>query len=320
MTVDDPQRDDSAGEPATAAALERRRRRRERRAQRRNHPWFRVYRRHVRPLFSKRLSALSRLVMPALYQGYSWLVWRTSRLEGAREFVRIVDVARDRDGCVGLLWHEEVFTVAYAYPALGIHPHTLASVGEAGEMIARMLLRNGFVVFRGGSTTGRSRRREGILDAMIDHMRTTPQVIYGLTVDGSKGPPYRMKSGGIIIARECGKPLMLARTWYKRMIRLPTWDRMAIPLPFNVISYSLRGPFEVPAEASTPEGLERFRRKLEAELIELAAESYANFGQKRPTKLVPDSPVPSATVRLDRGAAAHLGTAADARTDPSPAA
>jgi hypothetical protein len=165
----------------------------------------------------------------------------------------------------------------------------LASVGESGELIARMLALCGFVVFRGGSTTGRSRRREGALEEMIDYMRTHDQVIYGLTVDGSKGPPYRMKTGGIVIARECGKPVVLARTWYRRCLRLPTWDRMALPLPFNVIRYYLRGPYLVPDNARSAAGLEDFRLHLENDLIDLAAQSYDDMGQARPANLVKQS-------------------------------
>ena len=247
----------------------------------------RFLRDRIRPIFSKRLSRLAALLFPRLYLLYMRLVWATSRIEGGEQFTRIVRVGREHDGVVGLLWHEEVATVTYAYPYLGISPHTLASLGESGEFIARMLQLSGFVVFRGGSTTGRARRREGTLREMIDHMRSTREVIYGLTVDGSKGPPYRMKTGGIIIARECGKPIMLARTWYKRCVRLPTWDRMAIPLPFNVIRYYLRGPYFVPESARSEDGLERFRLQLENDLIELAAESDRDFGQARPQNLVP---------------------------------
>lgn len=247
----------------------------------------RFLRDRIRPIFSQRLSRLAALLVPRLYLLYMRLVWATSRIEGGEEFTRIVRVGREHDGVVGLLWHEEVATVAYAYPYLGISPHTLASLGESGELIARMLQLSGFVVFRGGSTSGNARRREGTLREMIDHMKSTREVIYGLTVDGSKGPPYRMKTGGIIIARECGKPIMLARTWYKRCARLPTWDRMAIPLPFNLIRYYLRGPYIVPDSARSDEGLERFRLQLENDLIELAAESYRDLGQARPRNLVP---------------------------------
>lgn len=219
---------------------------------------------------------------------YMRLVWSTSRVDPGT-FLEFKDVIAAHNGAVGLLWHEEVMTVAYGYAYLGFRPHTLASVGPSGEVIARMLARCGFVVFRGGSTTHRSRRREGVLQEMIEHMRTTDEVVYGLTVDGSKGPPYRMKSGGIVIARECEKPIALARTWFKRYIRLPTWDRMVVPLPFNVIRYYWKGPFLVPENAATPEGLETFRLQLENDLIDLAARSYADMGQRRPKNLVKEN-------------------------------
>jgi lysophospholipid acyltransferase (LPLAT)-like uncharacterized protein len=254
-------------------------------ARRKRGPLARAFRRHVRPLFSKRLSRLAAAVVPVLYVLYMRLVWATSRIEGRERFV-LNDIADAHDGAVSLLWHEEVFTVAYGYPYVGIQGHTLASVGESGEVITRMLERCGYVVFRGGSSSGPTRRREGVVEEMIDHMRRTPRVIYGLTVDGSKGPPYRMKTGGIVIARECGKPIVLVRTWYKRALRLKTWDRMAIPLPFNVIGYYLRGPYHVPPDAGTEEGLARFRAELENDLVELAAQSYADMGQPVPRSLV----------------------------------
>jgi lysophospholipid acyltransferase (LPLAT)-like uncharacterized protein len=245
----------------------------------------RLFRSKIRPLFSRRLSRLAAYLVPPLYLLYMRLVWRTSRIE-THNFLTLKEIIAEHNGAVGLLWHEEVMTVAFGYAYLGFRPHTLASVGESGELIARLLQRCRFVVFRGGSTTHRSRRREGALNEMIEHMQTHDAVIYGLTVDGSKGPPYRLKTGGIIIARECHKPIILARTWYKRCIRLPTWDRMALPLPFNVIGYYLRGPYMVPENAHTAAGLEQFRLQLENDLIDLAARSYDDVGQPRPANLV----------------------------------
>ncbi len=256
-----------------------------RRRARRRGPVAQFIRSRLRPIFSRRLAALAATVVPALYMFYMRLVWATSRVDG-RDFLRLKEIIAQYNGAVGLLWHEEVMTVAFGYYYLGFRPHTLASVGESGELISRMLARCGFVVFRGGSTTGRSRRREGALEEMIAHMRTHDEVIYGLTVDGSKGPPYRMKTGGVIIARECGKPVILARTWYKRCFRLPTWDRMALPLPFNVIRYYLRGPYMVPESARDAPGLEEFCLQVENDLIDLAAQSYDDMGQARPPNLV----------------------------------
>lgn len=255
-------------------------------ARKRSQSWVvRTFRSKIRPIFSRRLANLAAAVVPHLYMFYMRLVWATSRIEG-RDFVRLKQISKDHNGAVALLWHEEVMTVAFGYYYLGLRGHTLASLGESGELITRMLKLCNFVVFRGGSTTGRSRRREGTLQELIDHMQTHDDVIYGLTVDGSKGPPYRLKTGGIIIARDCGRPVALVRTWYKRCLRLATWDRMAIPLPFNVIRYYLRGPFMVPASAYTDEGLEQFRLEMENNLIDLAAQSYVDMGQARPANLV----------------------------------
>ncbi len=216
---------------------------------------------------------------------YMRLVWLTSRIEG-RDFVELNAWARKHKGVICLLWHEEVFTVAYGYYWLGIRIHTLASLGEAGEVITRMLKLCKAVVFRGGSSSGTARKREGVLDDLIHHMQTNEPVTLGITVDGSKGPPYRMKMGGVVVARDSDRPIALVRTWYKRCIRLKTWDRMAVPLPFNRIRYYLRGPYFVPESAQTQEGLEAFRLELENALIDLAGESYDEMGHPRPQNLV----------------------------------
>ena len=257
-----------------------------RRPPRQRGPVANFWRERIRPVFSRRLSRLATILVPHLYMGYMRFVWSTSRVEGIDEFARLRSIIEDRDGAVGLLWHEEVMTVAFGYFWVGFPAQTLASLGESGDLIARMLAMCRFVVFRGGSTTGKSRRREGVLRDMIDHMRSHRRVIYGITVDGSKGPAYRMKTGGVVIARECDRPIILARTWYKRCLRLPTWDRMAVPLPFNVIRYYLRGPFEVPPSAATEDGLERFTVEIENELVALARQSYVDLGPRIPGNLV----------------------------------
>jgi lysophospholipid acyltransferase (LPLAT)-like uncharacterized protein len=230
------------------------------------------------------LVGLAYAVVPVLYVAYMRFVYATSRVR-AKDFARLHDIIREHDGAVGLLWHEEVFTVAYGYPHLGFRPHTLASLGRIGELITRLLLRCGFVVFRGGSSSKPSRHRADVVPELIEHMRSHHEVIYGLTVDGSQGPPYRMKRGGVVVARECGRPVVLVRTWYRRCLRLPTWDRTAIPLPWNEIVYTIAGPYAVPADAASDAGLTGFVLELEDRLIELALRSYAELGQKPPAAL-----------------------------------
>jgi hypothetical protein len=248
---------------------------------RRRGPWRRL-RHRLRPLVNRPLYAAALALAPRIYMLYMRFVFATSRVQ-LGNFPELKQLADAHDGFVGLLWHEEVFTVAYGYHYAGFRPHTLANTSNAGEIITRLLQRCGFTVFRGGSGRA-SRRVDGVLLDMIEHMQKNSGVVYGLTVDGSKGPPYRMKSGGIVIASRCGKPLVLARTWYARCVRLRSWDRTAIPLPFNRIRYWWRGPYFAPPELTTG-ALEALRLRLESDLIDLAAESYAEMGQPRPANL-----------------------------------
>jgi hypothetical protein len=226
-------------------------------------------------------------VLPRVYVAYMWFVWKTSRIEdcGLESLHAII---RANDGTVGLLWHEEVFSVAWAYRHF--RPHTLASLGDAGEVIAKLLLLCGFTVFRGGSSNRASRRRSEVLEDMIQHMRETREVIYGITVDGSAGPKYYLKRGGIEIARACGKPVITVRTWPKRYIRLPTWDRMIVPLPFNHVKQYMVGPWFPPPDADDPAVFEAFRRRVEDAMVELAERSHRDFGHApppRPPRVIP---------------------------------
>jgi hypothetical protein len=223
-------------------------------------------------------------ILPLLYRGYMALVWRTSRIED-RGVSGIEAIRAAHGGAVALLWHEEVATAPYAYPQLGFRPHTLASMSDSGQIVTRLLESCGYRVFRGGSSRRGSRRRHTVLARMIEHMRGRDDVIYGITVDGSHGPPYRMKRGGAFIARESGRPVVLVRTWTRRCLRLRSWDRLAIPLPWNEIRYSMRGPYPVPEDAGTRAGFERFCARLEADLLDLAAESYEALDQPVPGAL-----------------------------------
>ena len=255
-----------------------------RRRRRRERGRLRSLRHALRPWITRPLMRINLVLFPACYMLYMRLVWATSRIVD-HGLGRLFAISAEHNGAVGLLWHEEVMTVAWGYAYMGFRPHTLASLSNDGAVITRMLERCGFVVFRGGSSDRDSRRVSNVTADLIDHMNKTDGVIYGLTVDGSKGPPYRLKRGGVVIARECGRPIVLVRTWYRRCLRLRTWDRTAIPLPFNRIHYYMEGPYFAPADAHTEDGLERFRLRLERDLIALAARSYDDLGQPRPENL-----------------------------------
>ncbi len=221
--------------------------------------------RQVKKALTRALLALNWAVVPRLYMAWMWLVFRTSRVEDVG--LDIEQLRPAYGGAVGALWHDEVVTVAYAFRKY--HGHTLASHGDFGELITRMLQMCNFTVFRGGSSSGRSRRSTQVLNDMIEHMNANENVIYGITVDGSKGPPYRMKKGACIVASQCAKPLFIERTWFRSYARLANWDRTLVPMPFNRIVHAFAGPYLPPPPDSPDEDIEAFRRHVENELLEL---------------------------------------------------
>lgn len=220
----------------------------------------------VRRWLSARLIGLAAIVLPRLYMAYMHLVRVTSREDGSRLDDVLFDAANRHDRAVCALWHEEVFTVAFNYRHF--HGHTLASVSDFGEVISEMLRLCNFVVFRGGS--GSKSRRRDVLGDLIEHMQTVPRVIYGLTVDGSQGPVYRLKPGAVLIAKACRAPLVLVRTHYTRGLTLNTWDRTQIPLPFTRRLTLASGPYWIAPDADDA-ACEALRQHLENELLELTA-------------------------------------------------
>jgi lysophospholipid acyltransferase (LPLAT)-like uncharacterized protein len=203
-----------------------------------------------------------------------WFVYKTSRV--VHENTDLLWLLRERyGGLVGIMWHQEVFMVAWAFRHY--EGHTLASPSEFGNIITGLLKRNGFVVFRGGSTNSRSRHRR-VLPDMIRHMQEVPGVAFGITCDGTNGPPYKVKTGSITIAHAGAKPMIVARTWCKRRIDLPGWDRSYIPLPFNHIVQAFAGPYFVPVGADDPAVLEAFRAEIENELLELTYYVHQQIG------------------------------------------
>ena len=212
------------------------------------------------------------------------LVWATSRVD-SDDFERMNELCREHGGLVNLFLHEGVMILGAAYPRAGVKAWGLVSLGDAGDVLARILEYCGHGVVRGGSSQRASRRNENVIEQLVELVSSRDDVILGFAVDGTKGPAYRLKRGGLVVARACHCPIVLVRIWTRRHFRVRSWDRFAIPLPFNEIRYSLRGPYTVPTDTTDDAALERLRALLEAELADLAAQSYRDLGQPVPREL-----------------------------------
>jgi Uncharacterized protein conserved in bacteria len=90
-----------------------------------------------------------------------------------------------------------------------------------------------------------------------------------ITPDGPRGPCYVVQDGVMSLAQLTGLPIIpfsYNLTW---KIRLKSWDRFQIPLPFSKCEMNVGLPITVPRDA-TDEQRAELRKKLEESLREMS--------------------------------------------------
>jgi lysophospholipid acyltransferase (LPLAT)-like uncharacterized protein len=216
-------------------------------------------RKAIRRAITSRLEAFTCILLPLIYRCYMRFVWFTSKITDNYSHP-IGSLKEKNGGIVAALWHQDVFTSPHVFRPF--HAHTLANTKTLGRLVTSLLEDNNFRVFRGGHN------RQIILRDMILHMKANPKILYGITVDGSKGPARIMKRGASLIAKDCGVPIFVVRTQAKHALYMNTWDRTAIPLPFNKIETSAVGPYWIDPDC-TAETFNAFCEHIQQELLNL---------------------------------------------------
>ena len=139
------------------------------------------------------------------------------------------------------VWHDRIFLGTYLLR--DSHAVYLTSQSFDGEYIARFLQRFGYGVIRGSSTRGGGR---GLVE-MVRGMRRGLEM--GFTVDGPKGPRYKVKPGVLMLAKKTGNPILPFTVSAKHYWTVNNWDRLQIPRPFARAKLIFGNPIEVDADA-----------------------------------------------------------------------
>ena len=69
-----------------------------------------------------------------------------------------------------------------------------------------------------------------------------------ISPDGPGGPPGVLKPGVLHLALESGVPVVAVRLRATWALRLPSWDRKSLPLPFSRITIEYQRPVRVTAQ------------------------------------------------------------------------
>jgi lysophospholipid acyltransferase (LPLAT)-like uncharacterized protein len=159
------------------------------------------------------------------------------------------------------LWHGRMVLCILAHLHEGIV--TMASRSKDGEIIARWLLRNGYIPTRG--STGKGGR--AALDEMADHLRSGRKA--ALTIDGPKGPPRAAQAGIVKLARETGAWILPFTGSASRPAFLKSWDRYLVPKPFSRCIVGYGEPFPVTGQMPDGEAISKINTAVDAITLEV---------------------------------------------------
>ena len=184
----------------------------------------------------------------------------TSRVKQINKEV-LKDTIKEYGSVIVATWHKNIF---FSIWLLRNHDLTaLISRSDDGEAIYDVFDKFGYKAVRGSTTRG------GVpaLKQLIKLLELKTSV--AITPDGPLGPPEKIQSGVILLAKYSGVPIIPWHYEADWQWRLKSWDKHKIPKPFTAVVESYGEPFLVPKDLSSEE-VPEFCEKLEADLKELA--------------------------------------------------
>lgn len=135
-----------------------------------------------------------------------------------------------------LLWHEHLPACIRAFSHRGID--VLISRSADGAWAAEACRRFGYRVHRGSSS-------RGALGGMKTLARglEAGSGLAGMALDGPRGPRRIAKPGSLWLARQAGVPVVPVAVHAPLSLRLKSWDRCLLPLPFSKVIVRVGAPF-----------------------------------------------------------------------------
>jgi hypothetical protein len=181
------------------------------------------------------------LRIPAVQITLSWLLTQWLRLCFATiRWRRENEVVAERiweagGGVICVFWHSRVAVSPVSWPhGRAQVTRALISLSADGQFIARTMGRLGFPGIRGSSAKpGAPGAAKGGSAAFREALRQLKVGGVAVTPDGPRGPNRTMGEGLPLLAKMSGAPVLFIGVSCAPCIRLGSWDRAMVPLPFG---------------------------------------------------------------------------------------
>jgi hypothetical protein len=220
---------------------------------------FPFIRRFLRSAFAARIAT-------AFVTSYIRMVFATSRFEEiGREHADAL-VAGGR-GFIVAFWHQRLLMGAVIRRQTTRRVFMLISTHRDGEIIANAVRPFGIELIRGSAANPKKAEKDkGGAPAIAQMIAALNEAgVVGMTPDGPRGPSRKVQPGIIRLAQLSGAPILPGAYSASPALRLKTWDRFLLALPFCRGVFVGEAPISVSREA-TPEEIEASRQMLEARL------------------------------------------------------
>lgn len=157
-----------------------------------------------------------------------------------------------------VLWHEHLPACIPAFARRRVQ--VLISRSGDGALAAEACRRLGYRVFRGSSSRGSLAGMKSLARALRSGG------LAGMALDGPRGPRRDPKPGTLWLASLADAPIFPIAVKASWALRLGTWDRCLLPLPFSRVEFRV-------GEACRPADAGQMRAVMEANQIRLESRS-----------------------------------------------
>lgn len=138
-------------------------------------------------------------------------------------------------GVLCVFWHSRIGLAPACWPLGRAQPaKALISLSADGEFIAKAVARQGFPAVRGSSANkDKAAAAKGGSQALRDGLKQLKVGALAITPDGPRGPVNVMAEGLPLMAKLSKAPALFIGMSCNPAIRLKSWDRAVLPLPFG---------------------------------------------------------------------------------------
>ena len=220
---------------------------------------------------SRRFSLRQRIVLRLIIAAGYWLIrliGPTLRVSVSRE--EGAQLTIDQRPLVASLWHACMIPATYMCRNMGVR--VMSSNSYDGEYMGRIIRKFGFVAVKGSSSRNAVRALLGLRRSIEDGWTVA------FTIDGPRGPRYKVKPGPVALARSAGVPMTMFHIAVEKAWVLNTWDRLIIPKPFSRALMRIGKLVPVPADAPDA-SLQLYEQELQDSLDRVREFAEANIGK-----------------------------------------